>query len=95
MSVVELEGGVPVAAEGRDARRQSLDKLYAALDILPFGEREAGAYRAIVAELGFARRLVIDRMIAAQAIVAGAALATLNPRDFRDIPELRVEDWSN
>jgi tRNA(fMet)-specific endonuclease VapC len=95
VSVVELEGGVPVAKEGRDARRQSLDRLYSALDILPFGEREAAGYRVIVAELGFSRRLVIDRMIAAQAIVAGAALATLNPRDFRDIPGLLVEDWSN
>jgi tRNA(fMet)-specific endonuclease VapC len=95
VSVVELEGGVPVAAEGREVRRQSLDKLYATLDILPFGEREAAGYRDIVAELGFSRRLVIDRMIAAQAIVVGAALATLNPRDFRDIPGLTVEDWSN
>jgi predicted nucleic acid-binding protein len=33
-------------------------------------------------------------MIAAQPIAAEAALATLNRRDFRDIPDLRVEDWS-
>jgi tRNA(fMet)-specific endonuclease VapC len=94
VSVVELEGGVPVAPDGREARRRSLDKLYAALDILPFGEAEAAAYRMIVAELGFSRRLVIDRMIAAQAIVAGVMLATLNPRDFRGIPALTIEDWS-
>ena len=94
VSVVELEGGVSVAEEGRDARRESLDKLYAALDILPFGEREAAGYRDIVAALGFSRRLVIDRMIAAQALVASAKLATLNPRDFRGIPGLTIEDWS-
>lgn len=94
VSVVELEGGVAAAAEGREARRRSLDKLYANLDILPFTEREAVAYREIVAVAGFSRRLVIDRMIAAQAIVARATLATLNPRDFRGIPELLVDDWS-
>lgn len=94
VSVVELEGGVPVAPEGREARRQSLDKLYSAVDILPFGEREAASYRDIVAAIGFSRRRVIDRMIAAQAIVVGATLATLNPRDFRDIPGLLIENWS-
>ncbi|HAJ03147.1 MAG TPA: VapC toxin family PIN domain ribonuclease, partial [Brevundimonas sp.] len=34
-----------------------------------------------------------DRMIAAQAIVAGATLATLNPADFRDIPGLSLLEW--
>jgi predicted nucleic acid-binding protein len=94
VSVVELEGGVVVAAEGLATRRRLLDKIYASLEILPFGEHEAKAYRTIIAELGFSRRLIIDRMIAAQAIEAAATLATLNARDFRDIPGLTIEDWS-
>ena len=94
ISVVELEGGAAAASEGRQVRRQSLDRLYANLDILPFTEREAAAYREIISAVGFARGLVIDRMIAAQAMVAKATLATLNPRDFRGIPGLKVEDWS-
>jgi len=94
VSVVELEGGVVVAAEGLAIRRRLLDKIYASLEILPFGEHEAKAYRTIIAELGFSRRLIIDRMIAAQAIEAAATLATLNARDFRDIPGLTIEDWS-
>jgi tRNA(fMet)-specific endonuclease VapC len=94
VSVVELEGGVVAVAEGRVARRRMLDEIYASFQILPFGELEAAAYRRIVTELGFSRRLIIDRMIGAQAVVAGAALATLNPRDFRNIPGLTVEDWS-
>lgn len=94
LSVVELEGGVPVAAEGELLRRERLDELYEAVDILPFDWREAIQYRQSVAALGFSRPRIIDRMIAAQAIVAGASLATLNPRDFRGIPGLTIDDWS-
>jgi tRNA(fMet)-specific endonuclease VapC len=94
VSVVELEGGVAAAPEGRDTRRRSLDQLYANLDVLSFTEREAAAYRDIVSTVGFSRRLVIDRMIAATAITNRLALATLNPRDFGAIPGLEVEDWS-
>ena len=94
VSVVELEGGVTVAPEGRASRRRALDQLYESLEVLPFGDLEAVSYRRIVEQCGFSRRLIIDRMIAAQAITAGAELATLNPRDFKDIPELVVEDWS-
>ena len=95
LSVVELEGGVPLAAEGAAIRRQTLDELYATLEILDFGRREANTYRDIVQALGFSRARIIDRMIAAQAMVAGAAIATLNARDFRDIPALLIEDWSS
>ena len=94
ISVVELEGGVSFASEGIAARRVALDRLLATLEVLPFEKSEAAAYRAIVEAIGFSRRLTFDRMIAAQAIVAGASLATLNPRDFAAIPDLKVEDWS-
>lgn len=95
LGVVELEGGVAAATVDREKRRASLDRMYAVLDIVPFTEREAAVYRQIVTRLGFSRSKIIDRMIAAQAITAGATLATLNPRDFRDIPELILEDWSS
>ena len=68
--------------------------MYALLEIVPFTEREAAVYRQIVTRLGFSRSKIIDRMVAAQAIMAGARLATLNPRDFRGIADLRIDDWS-
>ena len=94
LSIVELEGGVPLAPEGAHVRRQLLDELYATMEIVDFGQREARQYGVIVDHLGFSRTKIIDRMIAAQAIVAGATLATLNPRDFRAISGLTIDDWS-
>lgn len=62
--------------------------------MLPFTALEAAAYGRIVTQLGFDRRRVLDRMIAAQAIVAGLPLATINARDFADIPNLELKIWS-
>lgn len=93
VSLVELEGGV-ANSESDDLRRRRQRKFLSAMDVLSFGEEEAQAYGEIIAQLGFSRRRIVDRMIAAQAIVAGATLTTLNPRDFRDIPGLQIEDWT-
>ena len=42
---------------------------------------------------GYSRRKLLDRMIAAQALVHRATLVTLNEDDFRDIPGLHLESW--
>ena len=87
---VELEGGVHADARNAAIRRRRLDKVLAGTPTLDFGEAEAIAYGQIVAQIGYSRRKVIDRMIAAQAIVIGATLVTLNPSDFSDIPDLNL-----
>jgi tRNA(fMet)-specific endonuclease VapC len=94
LSVVELEGGVVSDPIGRDRRRTLVDSMLTLMEVLSFGVREAATYRNIVEQVGFSRPRIIDRMIAAQAIVADATLITLNPRDFRGIPGLNMEDWS-
>ena len=64
------------------------------LDGFDVDGREVAAYGKIVAILGYSRRMIIDRMIAATALIQGAVLLTANPRDFRNIPDLKIEDWS-
>jgi predicted nucleic acid-binding protein len=45
-----------------------------------------------VASAGYSRRKLLDRMIAAQALVHRATLVTFNP-DFSDVPGLSSLVW--
>ncbi|HTM24526.1 MAG TPA: PIN domain-containing protein [Vicinamibacterales bacterium] len=56
----------------------------------PFGVREAEIAADISRRLERVRQREIDIAIAACAIAQDAALWTLNPRDFRDIPGLEI-----
>jgi len=47
----------------------------------------------IVASAGYSRRKLLDRMIAAQALVHRATLITFNPDDFADVPNLSLLAW--
>lgn len=96
VTVVELAGGIAqTAAPEREARRRLTKEVLEDFLILPFESPASAAYAAIVEQAGFARARVLDRMIAATALVAGMTVATANMRDFRDIPGLELEDWSN
>src|SRR5438094_7207589 len=93
VSRVELEGGVYRDPALAGVRRPRLDAILAALPTVAFDDEAADAYRAIVEAVGFSRRKVADRMIAAQAIVHRATLVTMNAEDFRDVPGLRLLSW--
>ncbi|WP_029624018.1 type II toxin-antitoxin system VapC family toxin [Sphingomonas sp. PAMC 26617] len=56
---------------------------------VPFDTTAARQY----AELPF-RRGSFDRLIAAHALALDLTLVTNNERDFADIPDLRVENWT-
>jgi predicted nucleic acid-binding protein len=94
VSRVELEGGVYRDPANAPSRRARLDIMLAAIPALAFDDAAADAYRNIVAVAGYSRRKLLDRMIAAQAIVHRAALITRNGEDFADIPNLTLLRWS-
>jgi predicted nucleic acid-binding protein len=57
---------------------------------LPFGAEEAATASRLYRSVSRARGRELDLAIAAQAIDLGAALWTLNPGDFDDIPGLET-----
>ena len=93
ISRVELEGGVYRDPAQASIRRPRLDAMLAALPVLTFDDTDADAYRQIVEVVGYSRRKLLDRMIAAQALVHRATLVTLNASDFRDVPGLELLSW--
>ena len=90
---VELEGGVYREPAHAAIRRVRMDTMLAAIPTLAFDDAAADAYGRIVAHAGYSRRKLLDRMIAAQALVHRATVVTLNADDFTDIPGLKVETW--
>lgn len=90
---VELEGGVYRDLRLAATRRASLDILLATLVVVPFADEEVAAYARIVAASTYSRPRLLDRMIAATALVHDLPLITVNGADFRDIPGLKLEVW--
>lgn len=90
---VELEGGVHAKPQFAAARRAALDVLLDTLIVIPFEDEALRAYRRIVEASGYVRQRILDRMIAATALVHDLPLITSNGRDFRDIPNLKLLEW--
>ncbi len=90
---VELEGGVYRDPSQAAVRRARLDTMLAAIPVLAFDDQAAASYATIVAHAGYSGRKLLDRMIAAQALVHHATLVTLNGSDFTDVPGLRLLTW--
>lgn len=90
---VELEGGVYAKPDEQDERRLAVDALLNMLPLLDFDFDMSETYGHIVAQSGFSRRKIIDRMIAATALVANMTLITTNGDDFADIQGLQLMVW--
>ena len=77
------------SASGKPPEIEVLDRVRRRIPVLPFDVDAADRY----ARMPF-RRHRFDRLIAAHARALDLTLVTANPRDFGDIPDLRVEDWT-
>lgn len=93
VSRVELENGIGRTSAEPTLRYMALDLMLRTFEVLHFGTDEGDAYRMIVERTGFSRPRILDRMIAATALVHGLTLVTRNPRDFADIDGLAIESW--
>ena len=93
VTCVELESGVYRELAYAQIRRARLDAVLAAVPTIAFDNAAAEAYGAIVASAGYSRRKLLDRLIAAQALVHRASLVTMNADDYSDIPGLLLMGW--
>ncbi|MFI5339262.1 MAG: type II toxin-antitoxin system VapC family toxin [Candidatus Methylomirabilales bacterium] len=69
---------------------EAQEALFPSAMAIPFGPREAAIVAEVYRTLRRPRGRELDLAVAACALTHGAALWTLNPEDFRDIPDLRL-----
>lgn len=93
LSRVELEGGIYAVPALTDARRRAVKVILSLIETIEFDDAAATTYGAIIARIGFSRRKVVDRMIAATALEQGLTMITCNAADFRDVPGLDLVVW--
>jgi tRNA(fMet)-specific endonuclease VapC len=96
----QMRGWLQVIARYRDLQQQSgyYDKLiefirfFARWRILPLSERAVQTFRDL--KQARVRIATTDLKIAAIALACPALLLSRNSSDFKQVPGLRVEDWS-
>lgn len=76
--------------QAREEETHQLEQLFKHQVLVPFGPAEARIAADLYKVVARPRTREVDIAIAACAIVHNAALWTLNPRDFADIPGLRL-----
>jgi tRNA(fMet)-specific endonuclease VapC len=91
----ELWYGVENSAR-REQNRAALAKFLLPLDVMPYDEDASQAYGKLRAFLEKSGRGVgsMDLLIAAHAVSLKGILVTHNLREFRNVPGLKLEDWT-
>lgn len=90
----ELEYGIAKSTSPKKRIKQ-LDELSSLVDILPFNKEEAKASAAIRAYLEKQGTAIgpYDIMIAGTVISRQGILVTNNIKEFKRVPELKLENW--
>ena len=95
IALAELRYGVS-KSQHVEKNRQALDEFILPLELADFDEQAAAAYGTVRAGLEKAGRPIgsMEMLIGSHALALGATLVTNNTREFRQIPDLKVVDWS-
>ncbi len=97
MSVVtyaELRAGLEIQTTFRQQNEHALSLLVRRIPVLPFTQADAARYGVLRAAVRDRSRNALDRLIAAHAVNTSLTLVTNNEADFKDYPELVVENWA-
>ena len=94
ITLAELTHGVAKSAKP-EHNQVKLIQFCSPLDILPFDDLAATVYGEIRADLERKGTVIgpLDTLIAAHALSVEATLVTDNEREFRRVPDLKVENW--
>ena len=87
-----LQGAAVLPDAAEEHRRISV--FVGSLVFASYDRVAADRYGEMIAAIGFSRRDIVDRMIAAHAISLNATLVTNNFKDFATIPKLRLVNWT-
>ena len=95
ITLAELRYGVSKSRHV-EKNQQALDEFILSLEIADFDEKAAQEYGAIRAELERAGKPVgaMDILIGAHAHALGATLVTNYTKEFKQIKNLKIADWS-
>jgi len=95
LSVYELRVGIEKSTLRKKERIRDLAGLIELLKVAPFSDDEASESARIRATLEGRGTAIggIDNLIAGTARLRGWALVTGNVKEFRRVPDLKVETW--
>lgn len=92
--LAEIEYGI-AKSQRREYNRQTFDLITQAFQVIEFDVLAAKQYGLLRADLERQGKVIgsNDMFIAAQALAADLILVTDNEREFRRIPQLKIENW--
>jgi tRNA(fMet)-specific endonuclease VapC len=84
-----------VKSSNPDQNQLALAQFTAPLEILPYGDEAAQYYGHIRSYLEKKGKLIgsLDMLIAAHALSIGGILITNNEKEFKRVPNLKIENW--